>query len=64
MSLIYPNYYIQFLMLKQSQSSSSRNGSFTVAVEGNQMGRNVSGSNATAWLKLVANLYPLGTAIR
>ncbi|KAE9606605.1 putative protein S-acyltransferase [Lupinus albus] len=40
-----------------SQSASSRNGSFIVTVEGNQIGRSVSGSNATDWSKLVADLY-------
>ncbi|KAE9612919.1 putative protein S-acyltransferase [Lupinus albus] len=46
-----------------NQSASSRNGSFIVTVEGNQTGRNVPGSNATAWSKLVADLYS-GSSIR
>lgn len=41
-----------------------KNGSFVVAMEGNQMGRSSSGSNATSWSKLVAELYPIGTTIR
>ncbi|XP_027360768.1 protein S-acyltransferase 10 isoform X2 [Abrus precatorius] len=47
-----------------NQPASSKNGSFVVSMEGNQMGRNSSGSNATSWSKLVAELYPYGTTIR
>lgn len=47
-----------------SQSASSRNGSFVVSMEGNQLGRSLSGSSTTSWSKLVADLYPLGSPIR
>lgn len=47
-----------------NQPASSRNGSFTIDMEGNQTGRNNLGSNATYWSKLVAELYPLPTTIR
>ncbi|XP_027914238.1 protein S-acyltransferase 10 isoform X2 [Vigna unguiculata] len=47
-----------------SQSASSRNGSFVVSMEGNLLGRSLSGSSKTAWSKLVADLYPLGSSIR
>ncbi|XP_061346044.1 protein S-acyltransferase 10 [Gastrolobium bilobum] len=47
-----------------NQPASSRNGSFIVAMEGNQTGRNISGNNATSWTKLVASLYPSGTLAR
>ncbi|XP_020217815.1 protein S-acyltransferase 10 [Cajanus cajan] len=47
-----------------NQPASSRNGSFVVSMEGNQMGRYGSGSNATSWSKLVADLYPFGSTIR
>ncbi|KAL2325019.1 hypothetical protein Fmac_024077 [Flemingia macrophylla] len=49
--------------LGQSQPASSRNGSFVVSMERNQMGRNGSRSNATSWSKLVADLYPIGSTI-
>jgi palmitoyltransferase len=51
-------------MLKQSQPASSKNGSFIISIEGNQTGKNVAGSNATYWSKLVAELYPPGSAVR
>lgn len=47
-------------MLKQSQPASSKNGSFVIAIEGNQTGKNVSGVNVTSWSKLVTELYTLG----
>ncbi|RDX62808.1 Protein S-acyltransferase 10, partial [Mucuna pruriens] len=48
-----------------NQPASSRNGSFVVAIEGNQPGKNASGSNATtSWSKLVADLHPFGSTIR
>ncbi|KAL9328262.1 hypothetical protein ACSQ67_003265 [Phaseolus vulgaris] len=45
-------------------SDTSRNGSFVVSMEGNQLGRSLSGSSTTSWSKLVADLYPLGSPIR
>ncbi|PNY04629.1 putative S-acyltransferase [Trifolium pratense] len=51
-------------MLKQSQPASSKNGSFIISIEGNQTGKNVAGSNGTYWSKLVAELYPPGSAVR
>ncbi|XAR73715.1 Protein S-acyltransferase [Bertholletia excelsa] len=35
-----------------------------VTMDGNQLGRNLLGSNATSWTKLVMELYPPGTSVR
>ncbi|KAL4313914.1 protein S-acyltransferase 10 isoform X1 [Arachis duranensis] len=47
-----------------SLPASGKNGSFVVAVEGSQAGKNISGNNTPTWSKLVADLYPMGTTIR
>ncbi|KAL1295127.1 hypothetical protein HN51_055987 [Arachis hypogaea] len=56
------------LYRKTSEASnlpaSSKNGSFVVAFEGTQAGKNISGNNTPTWSKLVADLYPMGTTIR
>ncbi|KAH7566203.1 hypothetical protein JRO89_XS08G0114800 [Xanthoceras sorbifolium] len=46
------------------QPASSKNGSTVITVEGSQLGRNLLGSNATSWTKLVLDMYPPGTSTR
>ncbi|KAF3440375.1 hypothetical protein FNV43_RR18659 [Rhamnella rubrinervis] len=46
------------------QPASSKNGSVVVTVDSSQSGRNLLGSNATSWTKLVMDLHPPGTSIR
>ncbi|KAF8406680.1 hypothetical protein HHK36_008771 [Tetracentron sinense] len=58
------NAYLTFMMIKQRQSASSKNGSLIVTVEGNQMGRNITGTNSTSWTKLVMDMYPPGSSVR
>ncbi|KAM7516074.1 hypothetical protein LguiA_005657 [Lonicera macranthoides] len=51
-------------MIKQRQPASSKNGSVVVTVDRNQLGRNLLGSNATSWTKLVMDMYPPGSSVR
>ncbi|KAJ4714094.1 S-acyltransferase [Melia azedarach] len=46
------------------QPASSKNGNVVISVEGSQPGRNLPGSHATSWTKLVLDMYPPGTSIR
>ncbi|PIA32916.1 hypothetical protein AQUCO_04300101v1 [Aquilegia coerulea] len=46
------------------QSASSKNGSFTITVEGNQTGRSPLSSSTTPWTKLVMDMYHPGSSIR
>ncbi|KAG5534511.1 hypothetical protein RHGRI_022586 [Rhododendron griersonianum] len=50
--------------MTSKQPASSKNGSFVVTVEGSQVGRNLLGSNATSWTKLVMEMYPPGSSVR
>ncbi|OVA16027.1 zinc finger protein [Macleaya cordata] len=50
--------------MTSKQSASSKNGSLTISVEGNQLGRTVSGPFNTPWTKLVMDMYPPGSSIR
>ncbi|KAI8541074.1 hypothetical protein RHMOL_Rhmol08G0034800 [Rhododendron molle] len=50
--------------MTSKQPASSKNGSFVVTVEGNQVGRNLLGSNVTSWTKLVMEMYPPGSSVR
>lgn len=52
------------MMIKQRQPATSKNGSIVIPVDVNPFGRTYSGSNATAWTKLVMEMYPLGTSMR
>ncbi|KAK3410548.1 protein S-acyltransferase 10 isoform X1 [Eucalyptus grandis] len=49
---------------KQRQTASSKNGGFVVSSDGDQLGRNLLGSNSTSWSKMVMDLYPLGMSTR
>ena len=44
--------------------TSNKNESIIILMDGQQTGKNVAGSNATYWSKLVADLYPVGSTIR
>ncbi|CDP01825.1 unnamed protein product [Coffea canephora] len=46
------------------QPASSNNGSLVVTVDADQLGRNLLGSNATSWTKVVMDMYPPGTSVR
>ncbi|KAF7829021.1 protein S-acyltransferase 10-like [Senna tora] len=48
--------------MTSNQPASSKNGSYILPVDVNQIGRNIAGGNPSAWLKLVTDLYPPGTA--
>ncbi|KAL7223756.1 hypothetical protein ACSBR1_025248 [Camellia fascicularis] len=50
--------------MTSKQPASSKNGSVVINVDGNQLGRNLLGSNATSWTKLVMEMYPPGTSAR
>lgn len=50
--------------MASKQPASSKNGSFAITVEGNQLGKSLLGSNATSWTKLVMDMYPPGSSIR
>uniref|UniRef100_A0A5B7A173 S-acyltransferase n=1 Tax=Davidia involucrata TaxID=16924 RepID=A0A5B7A173_DAVIN len=50
--------------MTSKQHASSKNGSLTVTVDGNQLGRVLLGSNATSWTTLVMDMYPPGSSIR
>lgn len=52
------------VMFKQRQPASSKNGSLVITVEGSQLGRNITGSNVSSWMKLVLDMYPPGTSVR
>ncbi|KAL7231240.1 hypothetical protein ACSBR2_009496 [Camellia fascicularis] len=51
-------------LLTSKQPASSKNGSVAVTVGGNQLGRNLLGSNATTWTKVVMEMYPPGSSVR
>ncbi|KAI9166182.1 hypothetical protein LWI28_027602 [Acer negundo] len=46
------------------QPASSKNGNMVITVEGSQSARNLPGSNATSWTKLVLDMYPHGISAR
>ncbi|KAK3224433.1 hypothetical protein Dsin_011458 [Dipteronia sinensis] len=46
------------------QPASSKNGNLVITVEGSQSARNLPGSNATSWTKLVLDMYAPGTSPR
>ncbi|KAA8547563.1 hypothetical protein F0562_003992 [Nyssa sinensis] len=50
--------------MTSKQPASSKNGSLIVTVDGNQLGRNFLGGNATYWTKLVMDMYPSGSSVR
>ncbi|XP_059648049.1 protein S-acyltransferase 10-like isoform X2 [Cornus florida] len=50
--------------LNSEQPTSSKNGSLVVTLSENQLGKNLLGSNATSWTKLVMEMYPPGFSIR
>lgn len=51
-------------MIKQRQPASSNNGNYVITVDGNQLGKNPLGSNASSWTKLVMEMYPPGSSVR
>ncbi|XP_052195377.1 protein S-acyltransferase 10 isoform X2 [Diospyros lotus] len=50
--------------MTMKQPASSRNVSVVFPVDGNQLGRNLSGNNPTTWTKLVMEMYPPGSSPR
>ncbi|KAM7261115.1 hypothetical protein ACFE04_026590 [Oxalis oulophora] len=42
----------------------AKNGNVVITIDSSQTSRNVPGSNATPWTKLVMDLYPPGTSVR
>ncbi|GAV78572.1 zf-DHHC domain-containing protein, partial [Cephalotus follicularis] len=46
------------------QPASSKNGNVVITMGSSHSGRNLPGSNATTWSKLVMEMYPPGTSIR
>ncbi|KAL6959886.1 protein S-acyltransferase [Sarracenia purpurea var. burkii] len=51
-------------LITSKQPASSKNGSVVIQVDGNQLGRNLLGSNATTWTKVVMEMYPPGSSVR
>ena len=51
------------MMIKQRQPATSKNGNFTIPINGDPPARNLIGSNV-AWMRLVMNMYPPGSSMR
>ncbi|KAI3938418.1 hypothetical protein MKW98_015317 [Papaver atlanticum] len=49
---------------ESKQSASSGDGSLTISVEGDKVGRTYSGSFSTPWTKMVMDMYPPGSSVR